>query len=316
MAVMTHPNLPPAVFLMGPTAAGKTELALRLAAEFPFEIVNVDAAQVYRGLDIGTAKPSLEERRRVPHHLIDIRDPAEIYSAADFRADALRVMRDISAAGRIPLLAGGTMFYFRALQHGLPDLPGADPALRARLLQEAGTLGWEALHERLAALDPVRAARIHRNDPQRTVRALEIIALTGRPASSYGRDGSGDFPYRVVKLALYPDDRAWLHERIARRFRAMLAQGFLDEARTLFARADLSPDAPAARAVGYRQAGLFLTGKINYDAFVDSAIAATRQLAKRQLTWLRSDAEAERIACDRAGVAERVRAAVFARLSL
>jgi len=316
MAAMTDSNLPPAVFLMGPTAAGKTDVALALADEFPFEIVSVDAAQVYRGLDIGTAKPTLEERRRIAHHLIDIRDPAEVYSVADFCADARRAMRQITAAGRIPLLVGGTMFYFRALQYGLPALPGADPALRARLLREAEAHGWGVLHDRLAALDPDRAARIHPNDPQRTLRALEIITLTGRPASSYGPDGAGDFPYRAVKLALYPEDRSWLHARIARRFQDMLARGFLDEARALFARTDVPPDAPAARTVGYRQAGLYLSGKINYDALVERAVAATRQLAKRQLTWLRADHEIVRIACDRSGVPVQARQALFARLSL
>jgi tRNA dimethylallyltransferase len=300
---------------MGPTAAGKTDLALALAAQFPFEIVSVDAAQVYRGLDIGTAKPTLEERRQVPHHLIDIREPVEIYSAADFCDDALRAMRAITAAGRIPLLAGGTMFYFRALLRGLPPLPSADPGLRAELLRDAAAHGWGALHSRLAALDPQRAARIHPNDPQRTLRALEIILLTGRMASSYGTDDHGGFPYRVVKLALYPEDRAWLHARIAQRFHDMLNKGFLDEARALFVRPDLPPDAPAARAVGYRQAGLYLSGKINYDALVDSTIAATRQLAKRQLTWLRSDSDAVRIACDGGGVLAHVRQALFATLS-
>jgi len=278
--------------------------------------VSVDAAQVYRGMDIGTAKPSREERARVPHHLIDIREPSEIYSAADFCTDARHAIATIVAAGRIPLLTGGTMFYFRALQHGLPDLPGADPALRAQLLREAEELGWKALHERLAALDPDRAARIHPNDPQRTVRALEIIALSGRTASSFARQVTEDFPYRVIKLALYPEDRAWLHARIDRRFHAMLARGFLDEARALFARPDIAPDLPAARTVGYRQAGLYLSGRINYDEMVEHATAATRQLAKRQLTWLRSDPDAVRIACDGDGVLEHARRALFASLSL
>jgi len=311
----THP-LPPVVFLAGPTAAGKTDLALELAAELPFEIVSVDAVQVYRGMDIGTAKPSREERARVPHHLIDIREPSEIYSAADFCTDARRAIAAIVARGRIPLLAGGTMFYFRALAHGLPDLPPADPALRARLLREAEALGWKALHERLAALDPDRAARIHPNDPQRTLRALEIIALSGRTASSFAHQAAEDFPYRVIKLALYPEDRAWLHARIDRRFRDMLDRGFLDEARALFARPDVPPDSPAARTVGYRQAGLYLSERINYDELVERATAATRQLAKRQLTWLRSDPDAVRIACDREGALEQARQALFASLSL
>jgi tRNA dimethylallyltransferase len=294
---MHAPDLPPAVVLMGPTAAGKTALALALAEVLPVEIVSVDAAQVYRGLDIGTAKPTAAERDRVPHHLIDIRDPAEVYSAADFRADALAAMAAITARGRIPLLAGGTMFYFRALEHGLPDLPGADPELRARLLAEAEREGWAALHERLRNLDPDRAARIHPNDPQRTLRALEIIALTGQAASAYGLRGAAPLPYRIIKLALYPEDRHWLHERIALRFRQMLAAGFLDEARRLFARSDLPAAHPVLRTVGYRQAGLYLTGEINYDAMVERAVIATRQLAKRQLTWLRADPEARRFDC-------------------
>jgi len=300
---------------MGPTATGKTDLALALASEYPFEIVNVDAAQVYRGLDIGTAKPSREERARVPHHLIDIRDPAEPYSAADFSTDARRVMDEITARGRIPLLAGGTMFYFRALEFGLPDLPGADPELRAQLMLEAEERGWDAMHEKLAQLDPVRAAKVHRNDPQRTIRALEIIELTGKPASSYRAVSESSLPYRVIKLALFPENRDWLHERIAARFVAMLERGFLDEARALFARAEVSPDAPAARAVGYRQAGQFLSGKVNYDEFVEQAVAATRQLAKRQMTWLRSEPEAQRLFCDRAPVFEDARAALVATLS-
>lgn len=290
-------DLPPAVFLMGPTAAGKTALALALAAVLPVEIVSVDAAQVYRGLDIGTAKPTPAERARVPHHLIDIRDPAEVYSAADFRVDALAAMEAITARGRIPLLAGGTMFYFRALEYGLPDLPSADPGLRAQLLAEAERDGWAALHERLRSLDPDRAARIHPNDPQRTLRALEIIALTGQAASAHGIRGPTPLPYRVIKLALYPEDRIWLHDRIAARFRQMLAAGFLDEARGLFARTDLPAGHPVLRTVGYRQAGLYLSGEINYDAMVERAVIATRQLAKRQMTWLRADPDARRFDC-------------------
>jgi len=288
---------PPAIFLAGPTAAGKTSVALALAAEFPVEIISVDAAQVYRGMDIGSAKPSHEERSRVPHHLIDIRDPAETYSAADFRTDALAAMQSITRAGKIPLLVGGTLFYYRALQYGLPELPGADPQIRARLEQEARTAGWAGLRERLQRLDPDRAARIHPNDPQRTLRALEIIELTGRAASDFGTRGTETLPYRVSKLFLYPDDRDWLHERVARRFDAMLEQGFLEEARRLFARSDLHPGLPSMRCVGYRQAGLYLSGEINYDGFVERAVAATRQLAKRQMTWIRGETDSCRIEC-------------------
>lgn len=294
---MQDTRLPPVIFLMGPTAAGKTRLTLALHAALPVEVISVDAAQVYRDLDIGTAKPTLEERARVPHRLIDICDPAESYSAADFSVDALAAMQEATAAGRIPLLVGGTMFYFRALEYGLPDLPAADPVMRAELLEEAAQRGWMAMHKKLADSDPARAARIHPNDPQRILRALEIIALTGRAASTYGARGQKRLPYEVIKLALFPEDRAWLYARIAERFRQMLAEGFMDEARALFARADMTPDRPAMRTVGYRQAGLYLSGRINYDRFVEQAMAATRQLAKRQYTWMRADAEIQRIDC-------------------
>ena len=309
--------LPPAIFLMGPTAAGKTALALKIHERLPVEIVSVDAAQVYRGLDIGTAKPSLEERKRAPHRLIDIRDPSEAYSVADFCTDALQAMQEISAAGRIPLLVGGTLFYFRALEYGLPALPSADPVVRADLLREAQTLGWAAMHARLEQLDPVRAAAIHPNDPQRIQRALEIIALTGQTASGFVRSSTHRLPYRVIKLALYPSDRAWLHERIAQRFQQMLELGFLDEAEALFALPGLTPELPALRTVGYRQAGLFLSGKINYHDFVEKAVAATRQLAKRQFTWLRADRERWQVDCSGVGVDnEAVLAALIGRLSL
>lgn len=302
---------------MGPTAAGKTALAMALHDRLPIEIISVDAAQVYRGLDIGTAKPTREERGRIPQRLIDIRDPSEIYSAADFCHDALQAMAEISAAGRIPLLAGGTMFYFRALEQGLPQLPGADASVRIRLQDEMDQQGQAALHARLALLDPVRAARIHPNDPQRVVRALEIITLTGRTASSYGMQGASPLPYRVIKLALYPENRTWLHQRIAERFYAMLDQGLLDEAQALFARTDLTPDLPSLRTVGYRQAGLYLSKKVNYNQMIEMGIAATRQLAKRQLTWLRADTETPRLDCS--GTTDIHRAALeylFARLAI
>ncbi len=294
---MTENAQPLAIFLAGPTAAGKTRLAMELAARFPVEVISVDAAQVYRGMDIGTAKPTRAERQHVPHRLIDIRDPADVYSVADFRADALCAMQDISTRGKVPLLTGGTMFYFDALEHGLPDLPTADAVVRTRLEDEARETGWAALHARLKGLDPARAARIHPNDPQRIVRALEIIELTGRAASSYQRGPVTDFPYRVIKLYLYPEDRGWLHERIAGRFQTMLDQGFLEEARALFARPDLNPALPSLRSVGYRQAGLYLSGEINYDALTERVVIATRQLAKRQMTWIRSDVSAERLDC-------------------
>jgi tRNA dimethylallyltransferase len=282
---------------MGPTAAGKTRLTFALHAALPVEVISVDAAQVYRGLDIGTAKPTREERARVPHRLIDVCDPAETYSAANFCADALTAMHEATAAGRIPLLVGGTMFYFRALEYGLPELPGADPALRAELLEEATRFGWMAMHKKLADIDPERAARIHPNDPQRILRALEIIRLTGRAASAYGTRGRQNLPFEIAKIGLFPEDRAWLHQRIAERFRNMLDEGFMDEARALFARPGLTSERPALRTVGYRQAGLYLSGKINYDRFVEQAVAATRQLAKRQYTWMRADAEIVRLDC-------------------
>ncbi len=315
---MHNARLPPAIFLMGPTAAGKTALAMALHARLPVEIVSVDAAQVYRGLDIGTAKPTLEERARCPHRLIDIRDPSEIYSVADFCADARQAMQEITAAGRIPLLVGGTMFYFRALEQGLPSLPSADPCVRDRLQLEMDQQGQAALHARLALLDPARAARIHPNDPQRILRALEIIALTGRAASSYATHNDSAFPFRVVKLLLYPEDRVWLHSRIAERFHAMLAQGLLDEARALFARVELKPTLPALRTVGYRQAGLFLSNIVNYDQMVESGITATRQLAKRQLTWLRADTGSLRLDCSDTTVdaGQAALEYLFARLSI
>jgi tRNA dimethylallyltransferase len=310
-------RLPPAIFLMGPTAAGKTALATLLREHLPVEIISVDAAQVYRGLDIGTAKPSLEERARVPQRLIDIRDPSEVYSAADFCLDALQAMQEITAAGRIPLLVGGTMFYFRALERGLPLLPGADPELRAHLQHEMDQQGQASLHAKLAVLDPARAARIHPNDPQRILRALEIIMLTGRTASSYGKQGESPLPYQLIKLALYPEDRKWLHERIAERFHAMLDQGLLDEARMLFARTDLEPTLPSLRTVGYRQVGLYLSGQVNYNQMVEMGITATRQLAKRQLTWLRAETDCQRLDCSHAmDIAQAAQAHLFARLSI
>jgi len=290
---MSLDRRPLAIFLMGPTASGKTALACELADRFPVELVSVDSALVYRGLDIGAAKPDAVTLRRHPHALIDIRDPAQPYSAAEFRDGALAAMRAITARGRVPLLVGGTGLYFRALQRGLSELPEADPVVRTRLADEAARIGWPAMHARLARLDPAAAARIGPNDAQRLQRALEVIALSGRPLSELQRGGRGEaFPWRVLKLALLPADRAPLHARIAERFDAMLAAGFLDELRTLRARGDLHADLPAIRAVGYRQGWEHLDGQSDAACFRERAIFATRQLAKRQITWLRAELDA------------------------
>ncbi len=283
----------PAVFLMGPTAAGKTELAVQLCERLPLEIISVDSALVYRGLDVGAAKPDAQTLRRAPHRLIDIRDPADPYSAADFRADALAAMAEITRAGRIPLLVGGTMLYFRALEHGLAELPEADPQRRARLEREAAAQGWPALHARLARIDPAAAARVHPNDPQRIQRALEVYELTGRPWSEHWQSQPmAPLPYRLIKLAVAPSDRGELHRRIALRLRHMLDQGLVAEVRRLYDRGDLAPALPAVRAVGYRQVWAYLAGETDYDRMVERAIVATRRLAKRQLTWLRADPDA------------------------
>ncbi|WNL47613.1 tRNA (adenosine(37)-N6)-dimethylallyltransferase MiaA [Dyella sp. BiH032] len=301
----------PAIFLMGPTASGKTALACALSERFPVELVSVDSALVYRGMDIGTAKPDPATLATYPHALIDLRDPAEPYSAADFRADAVEAMKDITARGKVPLLVGGTGLYFRALHQGLSNLPEADPAIRERLTAEAEAIGWPAMHARLREADPVAAARIGPNDAQRIQRALEVIELTGRPLSEQQRGGSGErFPWRVLKLALLPPDRGPLHARIAERFDAMLAQGFLDEMRRLRARGDLHPDLPSMRAVGYRQAWEHLDGLTDAAEFRDRGIFATRQLAKRQITWLRGELDARTFDPERPGLEARAADAV------
>ncbi len=285
---------PLAIALMGPTASGKTALALDWAARFGGEIVSVDSALVYRGLDIGAAKPTAAELAAVPHHLIDVRDPWQPYSAAEFAADARAAVEDIVTRGRLPILAGGTGLYFRALLDGLSAMPEADDAVRARLDAEAAERGWAALHDELARVDPVAAARIHATDPQRIRRALEVYRVSGRPISAWQRGAAAGprFPCRVLRLAIAPADRAVLHARIERRFDAMLAAGFLDEVRALRALPALRDhpallDLPALRAVGYRQAWEHLDGATDAATFRDRGIFATRQLAKRQLTWLR-----------------------------
>jgi tRNA dimethylallyltransferase len=280
---------PPVAFaLLGPTASGKSALALALAAEFAAEIVSVDSAQVYRGMDIGTAKPSAAERARVPHHLIDIAEPTERYSAGRFRADALAAVQAILARGRIPLLVGGTMLYYRALASGLDELPAADPAIRAGIEAEARRRGWPALHAELARADPQAAARIAPRDAQRIQRALEVLRASGRPISRLRTGAAPPLPFALRGFALIPADRAELHRRIAARFDAMLGAGLVEELRELRRRYDLDPSLPSMRAVGYRQAWRYLEGEITAAELREQAIAATRQLARRQLTWLRA----------------------------
>lgn len=280
---------PPAILLMGPTAAGKTDMAIELHERLGLELISVDSAMVYRGLDIGSAKPSAEELARAPHRLIDIRDPAEPYSAADFREDALAEMRRISAAGGVPLLVGGTMMYLKQLLFGVANLPSADPALRAELEEQARRHGLAALHEELGRVDPQAAARIHPNDPQRLLRALEVYRLSGRSLTELWREQRPEtFPWRTLSIGLAPADRSVLHSRIATRFEAMLGSGLIEEVAALKARADLHADLPSMKSVGYRQVWEYLDGRGDLAELRHRGIVATRQLAKRQLTWMRS----------------------------
>lgn len=296
---------PLAIALMGPTASGKTALAVEWAQRLGTEIISVDSALVYRGLDIGAAKPDAATLALAPHHLVDVRDPHEVFSAADFAREALPPMQALAARGRVPLLAGGTGLYFSALLEGLSELPPADAATRETLAAEARDRGWHALHAEMAANDPAAGTRIKPRDHQRITRALEVYRLTGRPISAWQGDSRRHvFPFRVLKLVLAPADRAVLHERIALRFDQMLAAGFLEEMRRLRADPRLHPDLPSMRAVGYRQAWRHLDGETDTDTFRAEAIAATRQLAKRQLTWLRGQFDARWFdpATDRAGL--------------
>lgn len=307
-----NPPLPPAIFLMGPTAAGKTDLALALADALPCDLISVDSALVYRGMDIGTAKPEPAVLAHHPHRLIDIRDPAQSYSAAEFRADALAAMAESSAKGRIPLLVGGTMLYYKALLEGLADMPAADPAVRATLEAQAAAEGWEALHRELATVDPVSAARIHPNDPQRLVRALEVYRVSGLTMTAHRErqraentvpeaPGAGQFPYTVAHLAIAPAQRQALHGRIAERFRLMLERGFVEEVEALRERGDLHVGLPSIRAVGYRQVWEYLEGSLSRAEMEARGVIATRQLAKRQFTWLRSWSDLhwlDSLACD------------------
>jgi tRNA dimethylallyltransferase len=298
---MTAATLPPAICLMGPTACGKTKAAVELAREGPFDIVSVDSALVYRGLDIGAGKPDAATLAKAPHRLIDLRDPSEPYSAADFRADALREIAAIHAKGRIPLLVGGTMLYFKALRDGLAALPSAEPEVRQRILDLAAAEGWPAVHARLALVDPIAAARIHPTDPQRLQRALEVYEITGVPLSAHhasqDRAQAADLPCALYFIGMIPEDRARLHELIALRFHQMLADGLVEEVRGLRGRGDLDPNLPALRSVGYRQVWNYLEGACSYEEMIATAIAATRQLAKRQLTWLRSWPDLTEVIC-------------------
>jgi tRNA dimethylallyltransferase len=306
---MSFASTVPYLCLAGPTASGKTAAALAIARELPVEIVSVDSALVYRGMDIGTAKPSAQELASVPHHLIDILEPTEAYSAAQFVTDAKRLVEEIRAHGRLPLLVGGTMLYFKALQDGIDTLPAADAPTRARLDAEAAERGWPALHAELVQVDPATAARLNVNDAQRIQRALEVFRLTGQPLSSFhsGRfdEQRDDFP-RARLVSLEPRERSWLHERIAQRFTAMLEQGLLDEVRRLRARGDLGLALPSMRCVGYRQAWEMLDGLFPPAELADRGTAATRQLAKRQLTWLRAMPHRQVVACDDADATARV----------
>ena len=349
-AVPGAPPLP-SIALAGPTASGKTAAALAIARRWPTEIISVDSALVYHGMDIGTAKPSAAELAAAPHHLIDIRDPLNAYSAAEFVQDAQRLIQEIQARGRLPLLVGGTMLYFKALFDGLDDMPPADPAIRAVIAEEAAAQGWPALHAALAQVDPVTAARLAPNDSQRISRALEVFRASGQPLSFFhqrkaaqgagstigageairtndvggaiGADGTGNAgnagtaapaPDAIPLISLEPLERAWLHERIAQRFDAMLAAGFIDEVKTLRQRGDLHADLPSMRCVGYRQAWEALDAPNAKNELRDKGIFATRQLAKRQITWLRSMPQREVVACDASDALEQVLARVQAHI--
>ncbi len=300
-------SAPRVLALMGPTASGKSRLAVELAERLDGEIISVDSALIYRGMDIGTAKPDLEERRGIPHHLIDIRDPAEAYSTGAFIKDAARLIEEITARGKLPLLVGGTFLYFNALFNGMAELPSADPAIRQAIDEEARERGWAALHEELTRIDPVAAARIHPNDPQRIQRALEVYRLTGVSLTAWcARPSVQTLPVNAIRLIVSPSNRQRLHERIRARFLGMLEAGLIGEVERLYQRGDLHPDLPALRAVGYRQVWLYLAGAYDRDTLIERGIIATRQFAKRQYTWLRRETEARHYDSESPGLTEEV----------
>ncbi|RKZ92682.1 MAG: tRNA (adenosine(37)-N6)-dimethylallyltransferase MiaA [Candidatus Parabeggiatoa sp. nov. 1] len=285
--------IPSCIFLMGPTASGKTDLAVSMVKHFPCDIISVDSAMVYQGMNIGTAKPSASVLAQAPHRLIDIRDPTQIYSVGQFCRDAQAEIQAIQSAGRIPLLVGGTMLYFHSLQQGLSELPTADPQMRQRLNSEAEQIGWPAMHQRLASIDPQAAQRIHPNDAQRIQRALEVYEVSGDTMTAWcAKTKAQQLAQPIIKLVIAPAQRSVLHARIAQRFHAMLEQGFIEEVYGFFMRGDLNPDLPAMRCVGYRQVWRYLAGELDHVSLPEKAIIATRQLAKRQLTWLRAQTEA------------------------
>jgi len=290
---MNNMSLPAAICLMGPTASGKTELSVQLAQKIDAEIISVDSALVFKGMDIGTAKPTVEERQGIPHHLIDILDPSEFYSTGQFRKSALELMDDISRRGKIPILTGGTMLYFNSLFNGLAELPEADTEIRKQLDIDFSELGKKAMHDRLHAIDPESAKRIHPNDPQRVQRALEVYQISGKPITQFFKEAQQNtIPFKTIKLIVAPENRKLLHEKIAQRFNLMVEKGLLDEVKALYNRGDLNVDLPAIRAVGYRQTWSYLEGEYDLDTLIEKGIIATRQLAKRQFTWLRRETDA------------------------
>ena len=300
-------DLPPAIFLMGPTASGKTALAVQLAQQLETEIISVDSALVYKGMDIGTAKPTAEERKGIPHHLIDILDPAEVFSTGRFRKSALQLMEDITSRGKVPILVGGTMLYFNALFNGLASLPEANAEIRKKLDEELFANGKEAMHARLESIDPVSAKRIHPNDPQRVQRALEVYQLSGKPISQFFAEAQqNQVPYKKIKLIVAPEDRKQLHEKIAQRFKLMIELGLINEVSALYQRGDLNEKMPSIRAVGYRQTWSYLQGEYDLDTLIEKAIIATRQLAKRQFTWLRREQDALQYASSENNLSEKV----------